>query len=71
MGELEVAWIRNYLSHHTEHFVSSGISWGKTWATYTKKPGHGMHRVKSKYLPLRATKKEAERDLYNWLQGKH
>jgi hypothetical protein len=51
-----------------EHFfVSDGISGGKAWATYTQKPNGALRRVVSKYLPVRASRDQAERDLRIWL----
>ncbi len=43
--------------------VSSGISNGETWMTCRVKPSGSLRRVKSKFLPLRGTKEEAQRDL--------
>lgn len=55
------------------YFVSTGISGGnpanRKWATYERKPNGSLRRVKSKYLPLRATKEEAEEDLAEWLHS--
>lgn len=43
--------------------VSDGISNGKTWATYQRKPSGSLRRVCSKHLPLRNSRDEAEKDL--------
>lgn len=44
-------------------FVSSGIG-GDKWMTVYRKPGSiGTHRVKSKLLPLKDSREEAQADL--------
>lgn len=43
--------------------VSSGISSGEHWMTYRVKNSGSLQRVKSKFLPMRATKQEAQEDL--------
>ncbi len=48
-------------------FVSDGISDGRTYATYRRKPSGSLQRVRSPGLPERATRAEAELDLYGWL----
>lgn len=50
--------------------VSDGLSKGTTWATYRQTATGALHRVKSPYLPLRATREEAERDLAVWLYNR-
>lgn len=47
-------------------FVHDGISSGKTWATYYRKPSGSLKRVASKDLPLRPTRAEAQSDLDRW-----
>jgi hypothetical protein len=47
--------------------VSDGISSGDFWMTVrTTLNSRGCHRVKSKNLPLRKTKEEAQHDLDIW-----
>lgn len=54
-----------------ELFVSDGISGGRWWATYRRKPGTGsLQRFKSPALPCRPTREEAERDLAAYLARK-
>ena len=47
-------------------FVAEGLAAG-IWGTFYKGPGlwaaDGMHRVKSKALPMRSSKTQAEEDL--------
>lgn len=46
--------------------ISSGISDGKSWMACRvkiKQRNESMHRVKSKFLPLRNTRAEAQADL--------
>ncbi len=43
--------------------VSPGITGGTQWMTCRVKPSGSLQRVKSKYLPLRSTREEAQRDL--------
>ncbi len=50
--------------------VSDGLSKGKTWATYERKPNGVLRRVVSRYLPARKTREEAEADLDCWLGRK-
>ena len=50
-----------------EYFVSDGISGGRVWATYRRRPNGSLERVKSRRLPLRPTREEAEHDLAAWL----
>ncbi len=49
-----------------ELIVSTGIG-GDGWATYRRAKNGSLHRVKSPRLPVRATKREAQEDLYDWL----
>lgn len=46
-------------------FVSTGISGGDTvqWAAYRRKLNGCLQRIKTKFLPLRATQAEAQTDL--------
>lgn len=45
-------------------FVSPGLSDGAVYMTVYRKPGgKGVHRVKSKFLPLRGTRELAQQDL--------
>jgi hypothetical protein len=50
-------------------FVSDGISGGKTWGTYYRKPSGSLKRLVSKHLPLRTSRAAAEADLRLWLDG--
>lgn len=61
----DIEQIRATLSRHSPEFVHTGI--GVKWATYRRKPSGSLQRVVSRYLPLRETREEAERDLYVWL----
>jgi len=56
--------VRQILVIHTPEFVHRG---GWKWATYRRTPTGRLQRVVSRYLPLRETREEAERDLYVWL----
>jgi hypothetical protein len=60
-------------------YVSSGISGGEWWLTVYRALTGGTHRIKSKTLPLRDTRQEAQADLdayaatkgwriYGWMQ---
>lgn len=44
-------------------FVSPALTNGSTWMTVYAKPNGSLKRVKSKWLPLRETREEAQRDL--------
>lgn len=44
-----------------EIFISQGI--GEVWASYFRKQSGALKRIKSKYLPLRNTDDEAQKDL--------
>lgn len=51
--------------------ISSGISGGAYWMTFrTPLRGRRGHRVKSKYLPLRETREDAQRDLDEYANRK-
>lgn len=50
--------------------VSSGISGGKYWMTCAVKESGSLRRVKSKFLPEREARSEAQRDLDNYAQEK-
>jgi ParB/RepB/Spo0J family partition protein len=55
---------RTYLDDQgRELFVSDGISGGRTWGTYRRKPTGSLERVTSSALPLRPTRDRAQRDL--------
>ena len=43
--------------------VSDGISGGKFWMTCRVKPSGALQRVKSKFLPIRNKREEAQADL--------
>lgn len=43
--------------------VSDGISGGKFWMTCRVKPSGALQRVKSKFLPVRIKREEAQADL--------
>lgn len=44
-------------------YVSPGLTNGSTWMTVYAKPNGSLKRVKSKWLPLRETREEAQADL--------
>ena len=44
-------------------FVSDGISSGRSWGTFYRKPSGSLARVKSPKLPMRPTASEAQADL--------
>ena len=46
-------------------FVAVGIG-GRTWGTFYRKEGPGVHRVKSPHLPMRPTRELAESDLFRY-----
>lgn len=50
-------------------FVADGISGGKWWATYYRKPSGSLKRLASKFLPLRESRLAAEADLRLWADG--
>ena len=43
--------------------ISSGISGGLSWMSFRVKKSGSLQRVKSKHLPVRDTKEEAQTDL--------
>lgn len=49
-----------------EFIVGTGIG-ENSWATYRRKKGGSLQRVKSRNLPERPDKESAERDLRRWL----
>jgi len=49
-------------------FVSDGISGGRSWATYYRKPSGSLARLKTPRLPLRASRAEAQADLDEYAQ---
>jgi hypothetical protein len=55
-------------------FVDSGIG-GKNYMSFRRSDSGGLHRVKTKYLPVRETFDEAQKDLnlyattYGWKLG--
>lgn len=51
-------------------FISDGISDGKLWGTFERKPNGRLRRIKSKFLPMRPTREEAKADLLTWLAMK-
>lgn len=48
-----------------------GISKGKAWATFRRKPSGSIARVCSKYLPIRKAREEAEEDLKAYIMVQH
>ena len=53
-----------YLDHNGQRIkVSSGISGGKYWITCRVKKSGSLQRVKSKFLPERLTREDAQDDL--------
>ncbi len=55
------------MESNAEYFVDDGISQGRAWATYRRRPTGSLQRVKSPALPLREDKAQAEHDLAVWL----
>ena len=53
-----------YLDHNGRRIkVSCGISGGKNWMTCRVKKSGSLQRMKSKFLPERLTREEAQDDL--------
>lgn len=50
--------------------VCSGLT-GAEWFSAIRKPSGAVKRVKSKYLPVRAHRAEAEADLLAWATDKN
>ena len=50
-----------------EYVISDGISEGRSWGTYTRRPNGSLKRVVSPKVPVRASREEAEADLKRWL----
>lgn len=44
-------------------FVGCGLTNGSSWMTFYTKPSGSLRRVNSKFLPIRETREEAQRDL--------
>jgi len=44
-------------------FVSDGISDGRHWGTFHRKPSGALARIKSKFLPMRDIREDAQADL--------
>lgn len=53
----------------TRYYVSDGISEGRWWAAYTRKPNGSMKRLVSPHLPLRENVEDARLDLEAWVAG--
>jgi hypothetical protein len=51
------------------YYVSDGISEGRWWAAYTRKPNGSMKRLVSPHLPLRENVEDARLDLEAWVAG--
>lgn len=70
---LRVAEAKRYRDDQgNENFVSDGISDGEYFAVFRRAPGKlGIHRVRSKMLPLRASavKAQIDLDVYAALKG--
>lgn len=49
------------------YVISDGLSHGKSWGTYQRKPNGALRRVVSKWLPLRSTRKEALDNFDRWI----
>ncbi|MHB9033898.1 MAG: hypothetical protein ACYC6L_12740 [Anaerolineae bacterium] len=65
----DIEIIRYELQFNKTLFVGQGIGGlDGDWFTLRRKPNGGQSRVVSKWLPERATKEDAERDLYAWLR---
>ena len=47
--------------------INEGLSRGKTWGTYERKPNGALRRIVSPRLPLRATREEALEDFWVWI----
>lgn len=44
-------------------FVGCGLTNGTSWMTFYTKPNGSLRRVNSKFLPIRESREEAQRDL--------
>jgi hypothetical protein len=65
----DIEIIRYELQFNQEFFVGQGIGGPDGgWCTFIRKRSGSLKRVVSKFLPMRETKEEAERDLYVWLR---
>lgn len=51
-------------------FVHDGISAGRDWAVYYRKPSGSLRRVKSKRLPVCASREAAQRYLDGWAMAR-
>lgn len=73
MWDYPIESMRERLAHlknpgQANLYVGQGIGGPDgQWATYQRKPNGSSRRVVSKFLPLRDSKEDAERDLYVWL----
>lgn len=47
-------------------YVSPALTNGTTWMTVHQKDNGSLKRVKSKWLPLRGTREQAQADLDRW-----
>ena len=65
LWEHDIEHIRRVLARQDEFLVSTGI--GDMWSTYIRKPSGSLKRITSRFLPQRARREDAERDLYAWL----
>ena len=50
------------------YIISQGIGSDGPWGVYERKPNGSLRRICSRYLPLRPTREESERDLTAWLE---
>lgn len=51
-------------------YVSPALTNGTTWMTVYSKDNGSLKRVKSKWLPLRETREEAQADLGRYAEGR-
>lgn len=62
-SEIEAA---QYTDGKRTLFVSDGISGGRQWGTFRRKPSGSLQRVKSPMLPMRTSRARAQVDLDAW-----
>lgn len=66
----DIEVVRYELQFNQQFFVGQGIGGpdGQWFTLYRKAPDGSTKRMVSKFMPMRETKEEAERDLYAWLR---
>lgn len=52
-------------------FVGSGISNGTSWMTLYQKSNGSLRRVKSKFLPIREMREQAQQDLDRYAEKRN